>query len=133
MFKPQQTPVPSLRIPQLWGKPALTWLKLPAGGEACPKSLLPQQANLPSLFTPQVWSPPALTWVKLPAGGVASPLLLSPQQANVPSLLTPQVWSRPALILTGVAACATGGATLCSMPTNAISRLKISTTCMLAG
>jgi hypothetical protein len=65
--------MPSVLTPQVCLKPALTWLKVPAGGVACPKAFHPQQVRVPSVFTPQVCQPPALTWLKVPAGGVACP------------------------------------------------------------
>ena len=74
--------------------PALTAVKVPAGGVAWPSSSAPQQATVPFVLTPQVWSLPALTAVKVPAGGVAWPSPLTPQQATVPFVLTPQVWRR---------------------------------------
>ena len=59
--------------PQVWMPPALTAVKVPAGGVAWPLPLRPQQATAPFVLIPQVWKPPALTAVKVPAGGVAWP------------------------------------------------------------
>ena len=52
----------------------VTWVKVPAGGLACPRLLSPQQARVPSVLTPQVWrEPAALTSVKVPWGGIDLP------------------------------------------------------------
>ena len=51
---PQQTRVPSVRIPQVYEPSALTATKVPAGESVCPQWLLPQQARVPSVRTPQV-------------------------------------------------------------------------------
>jgi hypothetical protein len=71
--------------------PALTCVKVPAGGVLWPRPFHPQQASVPSVFSPQVWLLPAVTWVKVPAGGVLWPPSFRPQQATVPSVLRPQV------------------------------------------
>ena len=55
LLSPQQTAVPFVLIPQVWSAPALTVVKVPAGGVAWPKSLSPQQARVPSVLIPQVW------------------------------------------------------------------------------
>ena len=45
----------SVLSPQVWVSPALTEVKVPAGGVARPKPLCPQQATVASVRTPQVW------------------------------------------------------------------------------
>ena len=76
--------MPFVFIPQAWKPPALTAVKVPAGGVAWPLPLRPQQATMPFVLTPQVWKPPALTAVKAPVGGVAWPKSSEPQQETVP-------------------------------------------------
>ena len=56
--------------------PALTAVKVPAGGVALPSTFEPQQASAPFVLSPQLWMTPALTAVKVPAGGVAWPKAL---------------------------------------------------------
>ena len=99
-LRPQQVTVPPQRTPQVCSPPALTWVKVPAGGMVSPWSLKPQQATVPSPLTPQVWMLPALTSVKVLPGGLAWHSLMRPQQTTVPSLMTAQVWAVPALIWT---------------------------------
>ena len=60
--------MPSVLTPQLWEPPAVTALKVPAGGRGLAGASLPQQASVPSVFTPQLWEPPAETELKVPAG-----------------------------------------------------------------
>jgi hypothetical protein len=67
---PQQTTAPLGLAPQPGIWPALTAVKVPAGGDDSPEPSVPQQAILPFVRRPQLWSPPALTAVKVPAGGV---------------------------------------------------------------
>ena len=71
--------MPFVLIPQVWKRPALTAVKVPAGGVARSKAFEPQQARVPFVLIAQVWALPALTAVKVPAGGVDWPLpLLAP-------------------------------------------------------
>ena len=58
---PQQATVPAGSSAQVFRKLALTWVKMPAGGVACPSALFPQQARVPSARMAQVCSRPALT------------------------------------------------------------------------
>ena len=95
---PQQVIVPSVLNPHANPMPALTEVKVPAGGVAVGRSThdwhaKPQQVMVPSIFTPQVKLSPALTEVKVPAGGVAWPQGLKPQQVTVPSIPIPQACS----------------------------------------
>ena len=55
MLSPQQATVPFVRTPQVWSAPALTAVKVPAGGVAWPTSLSPQHATVPFVRSPQVW------------------------------------------------------------------------------
>ena len=62
--------MPFVLIPQVWSPPALTDVKVPAGGVDWPEPLSPQQATVPSSAPRRCGWPPALTAVKVPAGGV---------------------------------------------------------------
>ena len=73
---PQQATEPLGLTPHVRPAPALTEVKEPSGGEACPLRSLPQQVTDPSVLTPQLWLDPALTEVNAPAGGEARPLPL---------------------------------------------------------
>ena len=48
---PQQATVPFVLTPQVWRPPALTAVKVPAGGVAWPLALSPQQATVPFAFS----------------------------------------------------------------------------------
>ena len=50
---PQQVTLPSPCSPQVKPHPAAIWVKVPAGGVACPSSLFPAQATVPSRRNPQ--------------------------------------------------------------------------------
>ena len=49
--------MPFVLTPQVWKPPALTAVKVPAGGVAWPLPLRPQQARVPFVLSPQVWKP----------------------------------------------------------------------------
>ena len=75
--------MPFVFTPQLWKPPALTAVKVPAGGVAWPSTLSPPAGErCRSSLSRRCGSRPALTAVKVPAGGVAWPSALSPQQAT---------------------------------------------------
>lgn len=58
--------MPPLLMAQECSPPAVTWLKVPPGGELWPFASAPQQLKLPSLLTAQAWSPPAAIRLKVP-------------------------------------------------------------------
>jgi hypothetical protein len=51
---PQQTAVPSLRMPQAGSCPTSTWMKVPTGGVLTPKLLSPQHSTVPVSRRPQL-------------------------------------------------------------------------------
>ena len=59
---PQQTMLPSNRMPQVWSDPLLIAVKVsPSGGEALPYSSSPQHHAMPFAVRPQAWLEPLLT------------------------------------------------------------------------
>lgn len=86
--------MPSVLTPHVWYAPALTEVKVPAGGVAWfPWVLSPQHAMVPSVFIPQACIAPALTETKVPSDGVVD-RPREPQEM-VPSVLRPQVFRYP--------------------------------------
>src|SRR6185295_5614637 len=72
--------------------PAVTWMKVPAGGVEPPKLLSPQHSTAPFGLKPQLCADaaaPVATCANAPPGGVEGS---RPQQAAVPSVASAQPW-----------------------------------------
>ena len=93
-LSPQQASVPFVRTPQEVTPPALTAVKLPAGGEACPKALSPQQASVPSVLIPQaVGGPAAVSGGERAGGGLVCPrVVVAPAGQRPGPCWRPQPW-----------------------------------------